>query len=200
MQHVHKGRFANIFQWQDRDPNLQISLTRISCLQAFRSSPCALNLREPFSLASHPTMISASAAAASSARPQNHSEGSRHSSISSTSATAATTSASTAIPSASFKTDYFGFALLQSADGPELVAESEQAVAAVLGKRVKPVRMELSISGSGLALVSSDGLRVAHIPLEELRSLSRHRDGKSGKPKVLTFMALSHYPGTERMG
>jgi len=40
-----------------------------------------------------------------------------------------------------------------------------------------------------------NGSRVAHIPLTQLRTISRHRDNKKGKPKVLSFIALNNLSG-----
>lgn len=109
--------------------------------------------------------------------------------------------ASSPWPVASFPVSYYGYAQLDcTLEGGNVVPAAERAVAAVLGGRQRPVSALLSIDvQTGIEIVvsrskSGEGAapqRLARIPLGELRSVSRHRDAKHGKPKFLSFIAAA---------
>lgn len=71
----------------------------------------------------------------------------------------------------------------------------EQAVRTVLSKTHFPVKIQLRMTDECITLVTSlsSGKIAGSFSIPEMRCFSRHRDGRSGKPKFISLVAVNKY-------
>eukprot|EP00043_Microstomoeca_roanoka_P006870 m.66667 g.66667 ORF g.66667 m.66667 type:complete len:193 (+) comp13601_c0_seq1:538-1116(+) len=88
---------------------------------------------------------------------------------------------------------YYGFALCKDGDNNKMLSYSTRSLEAILQTNTKPGKVSVTVTSEQISIQTTAGDEVACIPICELRSFARHQTDKSGKPKMITLMALNRF-------
>lgn len=93
-----------------------------------------------------------------------------------------------------YQANYFGCALTRGGTNEDMECLSERAVRRMLNTGVRPLRVALVMAGNSISLANLDKNRtLLSFNVREMRCFSRHRDHRSGKPKLISMMTVNRF-------
>eukprot|EP00049_Salpingoeca_infusionum_P003963 m.73142 g.73142 ORF g.73142 m.73142 type:complete len:190 (+) comp12358_c3_seq2:1219-1788(+) len=94
---------------------------------------------------------------------------------------------------ARFRVKYYGFALCKNGDTKTSTEYATRAIQAAIDSQVQPRSLSIHVYSERMELLDEEGKAMTAIPIVDMRFFSRHRDHRSGKPKMIAIMANNRF-------